>query len=126
MAKIIKKHNNIEQIEDNTDTGFMPNADICELSDGGLETVKKGLHSLGTQLPRDAKLYRYKNDILLVRSSVDVSPILTRLYAIRFGMRIGRIENTTFEPLAPFGVHFVHSKLKRVDISPEILHDFLR
>lgn len=126
MAKIIKKHNKIEQIEANTDTGFMPNAEICELSDASLTIVQHTLDELGTQLPSDAKLYRYKNDILLVRSNVDVSPILTRLYAIRFGMRIGRIEHATFEPQAPFGVHFVHSKLMRVDMLPEMLHDFLR
>jgi hypothetical protein len=126
VAKIIKKHSKIEQIEAHTDSGFTPNADICELSDAALTTVQNALDALGTQLPSDAKLYRYKNDILLVRSNVDISPILTRLYAIRFGMRIGRIEHATFEPQAPLGVHFVHSKLKRIDILPEMLHDFLR
>lgn len=114
------------QSESDTDTGFRPNADISELADRTLSTVEKALEDLGTQLPSDAKLYRYKNDILLVRSTVDFSPLLARLYAIRFGMRIGRIENNAFEPQAPLGVHFEHAKLKRVDISPEMLRDFLR
>jgi NOL1/NOP2/fmu family ribosome biogenesis protein len=88
--------------------------------------VEKALETLGTELPADAKLYRYKNDILLIRSTGDIAPILDRVYAIRFGMRIGRIEGNVFEPQAPLGVHFVHRNLSKIELKPDMLRDFLR
>jgi NOL1/NOP2/fmu family ribosome biogenesis protein len=107
-------------------TDFAANTDISELTDRALATVQQALEQFGTQLPSDSILYRYKNDILLVRSVGHFSPILTRLYAIRFGLRIGRIEGNIFEPQAPLGVHFVHKNLQKIELTPEMLQDFLR
>lgn len=106
--------------------GYRPNTDIAPLMDKSLSIVEEAIALLGTQLPTDAKWYRYKNDILLTRATSDIDSLLKELYIIRFGMRIGRIEGNNFEPLPPLGVHFEHTKLLKYEISKEELKDFLR
>lgn len=51
---------------------------------------------------------------------------LNKLYAIRFGQRIGRIEHGNFEPDPSFGVHFTHSNLPAIDIGKDQLAPFMR
>lgn len=124
VAKITKKLSAADS--DREPNAFSPNADISELTDRNLSTVEKYLGEIGTVLPDDAKLYRYKNDILLVRASTDISDLIDSIYAIRFGMRIGRIEGHAFEPQGPLGVHFEHRNLPRYELSKPELPDLLR
>lgn len=64
-------------------------------------------------------LYRYKNDILLSNDHPYLPTLLRDIYAIRFGMRIGRYENGTFVPNHYLGANFVLGNVTRIDLSNE-------
>ncbi|MFZ4461607.1 MAG: hypothetical protein ACOYN2_03595 [Patescibacteria group bacterium] len=72
-----------------------------------------------------ARFYRYKNDVLLVTSPAEIDDIFDALYCIRFGMRIGRIEDGSFVPGHFLGANFELTSLPRLDLDIESLDRYL-
>lgn len=77
-----------------------PNGELAKTSDRDAERIRESLRELGcedfSQTTHD--LYRYRNDVLAVRKIAGVREISETCYFLKFGERVGRLEEGKFEP----------------------------
>lgn len=76
-----------------------PNGELVRMSDRDADRVRETLRELGTD-DFDEKthhLYRYRNDVLAVRKVDGVRELAETCYFLKFGERVGRLEEGKFE-----------------------------
>ena len=104
------------------------NREILPFSAKDRSVFEKACASLGAEEYRspDCRYFRYKNDVLLVRSQADIDAVIESSYLIRLGKRIGRFDGDSFVPNHFFGADRILSKAPRYDLDESEVGRYLR
>ncbi|MDD2487364.1 MAG: hypothetical protein PHS92_03270 [Candidatus Gracilibacteria bacterium] len=102
------------------------NEDIKELSNNDRRIIEKFSKEKGLDLENHS-LLNYKGEILAMKSGNSYKEIQKRLYFIRLGKKIGKIEKGEFTPNYYLGRDFELAKVQKYDIKDQMeLDNFLR
>lgn len=86
--------------ENGKDFRASPNTELVRASDRDAERIREALEELGTGDfgEKTHHLYRYRNDVLAARKVEGVRELADTCYFLKFGERVGRLEEGKFEP----------------------------
>lgn len=86
--------------ENGKDFRASPNTELVRTSDRDAERIRETLEELGTGDfgEKTHHLYRYRNDVLAARKVEGVRELADTCYFLKFGERVGRLEEGKFEP----------------------------
>lgn len=105
-----------------------PNADLVHMPDRDANRVRESLSELGTADFGEAthEFYRYRNDVLAVRKVPGVREMTDTCYFLKFGERIGRLEEGRFEPNWILGKNRDLTDVAKLELADEAeLHRYL-
>lgn len=104
------------------------NSDLARMPERDANRVRESLTELGTTDFDETthEFYRYRNDVLAVRKVSGVRELADVCYFLKFGERIGRLEEGRFEPNWILGKNRELANVAKLELADEAeLHRYL-